>query len=199
MQSVSSRIWTRIVVSNSYDDNHYTTGTTKIININIHINIHKDSSSLAKWVNCSLMAQQTLVQSQVASYQRLLKWYLIPPCLTLSNIRYVLRVKWSTPGKGVAPFPTPRCSSNWKRSLLVVLDYGRQLYLQLYKYTYIHACVCEYMSVYVLIWFSLVWFYGTSTIVGYKCQIHFNSSISYKQFYFKQISLVYKHSFCFPS
>ena len=25
MQSVSSRIWTRIVVSNSYDDNHYTT------------------------------------------------------------------------------------------------------------------------------------------------------------------------------
>ena len=26
MQSVSSRIWTRIVVSNFYDDNHYTTG-----------------------------------------------------------------------------------------------------------------------------------------------------------------------------
>ena len=26
MQSVSSRIWTRIVASNSYDDNHYTTG-----------------------------------------------------------------------------------------------------------------------------------------------------------------------------
>ena len=31
--------------------------------------------------------------------------------LTLSNIRYVLRVKWSNPGKGIAPFPTPRCSS----------------------------------------------------------------------------------------
>ena len=28
MQSVSSRIWTRIVVSNSYDDNHYITGTS---------------------------------------------------------------------------------------------------------------------------------------------------------------------------
>ena len=25
MQSVSSRIWTRVVVSISYDDNHYTT------------------------------------------------------------------------------------------------------------------------------------------------------------------------------
>ena len=56
------------------------------------------------------------------------KWYLIPPCLTLSNIKYVSRVKWSNPGKGVAPFPTPQCSSDWKGSLLVTLDYSRQLY-----------------------------------------------------------------------
>ena len=28
MQSVSSRIWTRVVVSISYDDNHYTTSTS---------------------------------------------------------------------------------------------------------------------------------------------------------------------------
>ena len=55
-----------------------------------------------------------------------LKWYLIPPCLTLSNIRYVSRVKWSNPGKGVTPFTTPRCGSYWKESLLVTLDYGRQ-------------------------------------------------------------------------
>ena len=31
------------------------------------------------------MVRETCVQSQVASYQRLLKWYLITPCLTLSN------------------------------------------------------------------------------------------------------------------
>ena len=30
MQSVSSRIWTRVAVFISYDDNHYTTGTSKI-------------------------------------------------------------------------------------------------------------------------------------------------------------------------
>ena len=65
----------------------------------------------------------------VASYQRLKKWYLIPPCLTLSNIKYVSRVKCSNPGKGVAPFPTPRCGSYWKGSLRVTLDYSRQLYL----------------------------------------------------------------------
>ena len=29
MQSVSSRIWTRVAVSDSYNDNHYTTGTSK--------------------------------------------------------------------------------------------------------------------------------------------------------------------------
>ena len=68
------------------------------------------------------MVQETWVQSQVVSYQRLQKWYLIPPCLTLSNIRYISRVKWSNPGKGVAPSPTPRCSSYWKGSLLVALD-----------------------------------------------------------------------------
>ena len=45
------------------------------------------------------------------------KWYMIPPCLTLSIIRYVSRVKWSNSGKGVAPSTTPRCSSFWKGSL----------------------------------------------------------------------------------
>ncbi len=33
MQSVSSRIWTRVAVSISYDDNDYTTGTLKKIMI----------------------------------------------------------------------------------------------------------------------------------------------------------------------
>ena len=48
----------------------------------------------------------------------------MPPCLTLSNIRYVSRVKWSNPGKGVAPSPTPWCNSYWKGSLLVANLYG---------------------------------------------------------------------------
>ena len=61
------------------------------------------------------MARETWVQSQVESYQRLKKWYLMPPCLTLSIIRYGSRVKWSNPGKGVAPSPTPWCSKLLKR------------------------------------------------------------------------------------
>ena len=31
MQSVSSRIWTRVAVSVSYDDNHYTTWTSRAL------------------------------------------------------------------------------------------------------------------------------------------------------------------------
>ena len=75
------------------------------------------------------MARETWVQSLVESYQILKKWYLMPPCLTLSIIRYGSRVKWSNHRKGVAPLPTPWCSSYQKGSLRVTLDYGRQLYL----------------------------------------------------------------------
>ena len=31
MQSISSSIWTRVAVSISYDDNHYTTGTSIVV------------------------------------------------------------------------------------------------------------------------------------------------------------------------
>ena len=58
------------------------------------------------------MVQETWVQSQVASYQRLQKRYLIPPWLTLSNIMYVSRVKWSNSGLGVPPSPTSLCCSH---------------------------------------------------------------------------------------
>ena len=41
-------------------------------------------------------------------------------------IGYSCQIYFYTPGKGVAPSPTPRCSSYQKRSLRVVLDYGHQ-------------------------------------------------------------------------
>ena len=69
---------------------------------------------MAEWVECSPMVWETGVQSQVKSYQKLKKWYLMPPCLTPSIIRYGSRVKWSNQGKGVAPSTTPWCNSYWK-------------------------------------------------------------------------------------
>ena len=46
MQLVLSKIWTRVAVSNSYDDNLYTTGTSNIILLsnnltNFHLNDFK--------------------------------------------------------------------------------------------------------------------------------------------------------------
>ena len=46
MQSVSSRIWTRVAMSISYDDNHYTTGT--FLNIDF-ISVLSFVSVLVKW------------------------------------------------------------------------------------------------------------------------------------------------------
>ena len=61
MQSVSSRIWTRIVVSNSYDDNHYTTGT-----------LHKKHGLLLwrprKWRKCPTMYWYLTTLSSYASW-----------------------------------------------------------------------------------------------------------------------------------
>ena len=74
------------------------------------------------------MARETWVQSQVESYQRLKKWYLMLPCLAVSIIRFGSRVKWSNPGRGVASFPTPRCPRYWKGNLQVTLNHSHQLY-----------------------------------------------------------------------
>ena len=78
--------------------------------------------TLAWWLECLPMARETWVQSQVESYQRLKKWYLMAPCLTLNNIRWGARVKWSNLGKGVAPSATPRCCSYREGSLRFTLD-----------------------------------------------------------------------------
>ena len=78
------------------------------------------------------------------------KRYLMSPCLTPSIIRYRSRVKWSNPGNGVGPSPISRCSSYWKGSLWVALNYGRQLYIYIYIYIYIyahtHTQICQILA-----------------------------------------------------
>ena len=90
----------------------------------------KHTSPLANRVRCSPMARETRVQSQVVPYKRLKNWYLIFPCLPLSIIRYVSRVKWSNSRKGIAHCPTLRCSSYWKGNLCVTFDNRSQLYIK---------------------------------------------------------------------
>ena len=57
-------------------------------------------------------------------------------------------LKRSNQGNGVAPSPTPWCSSYWKESLQVTLDYGHQLYfLYIYIYIYIYNIVIHRQTV----------------------------------------------------
>ena len=127
---------------------------------------------MAQWVECSPMVRETKVHSQVESYQKLNKWYLISPCLTLSIIKCVSRVKWSNPGKGVAPSPTSRCTSYWNGSLPVALDYGRPIYFTL----------LIYVSSFLLI-FSFLFYINTHTHM-YICNITHVVLFSFgRQFY----------------
>ena len=44
------------------------------------------------------------------------------------HFKVLSRVKWGNLGRRVAPSSTPQCSSYWKWSFLLALDYGRQLF-----------------------------------------------------------------------
>ena len=111
------------------------------------------------WVECLSMARETGVQSQIESYQRLKKWYLMEPCLTLSIIRYRSRVKRSYPRKEVAPFPTPRCSSYWKKESSGHSWLRSSTFFLLYIYIYIYIWILYRLSFWpYYYYFSLLFF-----------------------------------------
>ena len=106
------------------------------------------------------MARETWVQSQVESYQRLKKWYLMPPCLTLI-IRYGSRIKWSNQGKGVEPSPTLWCSSYrkrepsghprlWSTTMVLCLIIGLACWNAGIEYIERHTQItCAYISIHI--------------------------------------------------
>ena len=120
----------------------------------------------------------------------------MPPCLTLNIIRYIPRVKWNNPGKWVVPSPAHQCTSNWKGSLWITLDYNQTTYY-IYIEREIEIIVCnlissvgdinnstkwilmfkmvktKYICLQLLwqnilyLWIGLIGIYGISTIVSY--------------------------------
>ena len=74
------------------------------------------------------------------------KWYLIPLCLILSTIRYVSRIEWSNPGKGVVP------SLHLGEVAIEKGAFGSPLTtVANFTYVYIYVCVCVCVCVCVLI------------------------------------------------
>ena len=66
----------------------------------------------------------------------------------LNTQHYEVRIKGKVEQsrEGVAPSPTPWCSSYWKGNLRVTLDYSRQLYLLIYSYFEGFAFVSWYIN-----------------------------------------------------
>ena len=77
------------------------------------------------WLEISPVAQETRVQSQVESYQRLKKMVLDTTLLTTQHYKVRIKCKWSNLRKGVAPFLTHRCSSYWKGGPSCLPYYGQ--------------------------------------------------------------------------
>ena len=78
------------------------------------------------------MIRETWVQSQVESYQRL-KIIFDTSLFNTQHSKVRIKLKWSNPGKGIAPSPTLQCSSYWKGSLRVALDYGSVKFILIYN------------------------------------------------------------------
>ena len=89
----------------------------------------KNDTVLAQWVECSPMIRVDLGSIPGRIIPMIFKMVLDTSLLNTQQYKVHMRVKWSNPGKGVVPSPIHCCSSYWKGSLLVALDYGRQLYL----------------------------------------------------------------------
>ena len=91
-------------------------------------NIYIWTDPLALWLECLPMARETGVQSQVKLYQRLKKMVLDAFLLNTQHYKVWIKGKVEQSRERSSAFPTPRCSSYWKGSLRVALDYGHQLY-----------------------------------------------------------------------
>ena len=68
------------------------------------------------------MVRETWVQSQVVSYLKTLKMVLDTSLLNMQQYKVRVKGKVENPGKGVAPSPTPRCSSKCLPTLLFTLQ-----------------------------------------------------------------------------
>ena len=104
---------------------------TIYIYIYIHIFVYV-YISLAKWAE--YLGWETGIQSEVESYQRLKKWYIMPPCLTLGIIRNVSMVKWLNLRKGVIAIEK---GAFWL-PLTMVANFT-YLYIYMYIYIYIYG------------------------------------------------------------
>ena len=98
------------------------------------------------------MARETWVQSQVESYQRLKKWYLMPPCLTLSIIKVRIKGKVEQSRERSRAHPLYLGVVSYRKgSLRVPLDY-----INYYHYYYFFIVFIILLILLLLLLLSLL-------------------------------------------
>ena len=122
MQSVSSRIWTRVALSISYDDNHYTTGTSKyttgtshcILLINPDKNIIKDNerTSIIETKHTSLWKYISLVLFSKGAHSLLQVWKIDGETYTQRGDFFLAHIFFLEPGG--ANVCTPLQAVSWE-------------------------------------------------------------------------------------
>ena len=85
----------------------------------------------------------------IESYQRLKKMVLDASLLNTQYYKVRIKGKVEQSREGIAPSPTPLCSSYRKGILMVTLDYGRQLYLLIYISIYLSLSLYIYIYIYM--------------------------------------------------
>ena len=85
--------------------------------------------------------------------------------LNIQHYKVWIKGKIEQSREGVAPSPTPWCSSYRKVSLRVTLDYGRQLYFYLYIYIYIYMLCLNSSEVIPL-------YQAVYSTVDWSCKVH---------------------------
>ena len=133
MLTASFRIWTKFTVSISCVGNHTSTffNYWSIVQYFSIVQSPAPKKTTQKQVFTNSLGDLGSIPGRIIP--KTLKMVLNTSLLNTQQYKVLSRVKWSNPGKGVAPSPKPQCSSYWKGSLLVALDYGCQLYLLTYN------------------------------------------------------------------
>ena len=120
----------------------------KVLNENTFLNVYNLTSRglEGKWIVRCIVLDIGLgvrvfangpVQSQVESYAKTQKMVLDASLLNTQHYKVRIKGKVEQSREGVAPTPTPWCSSYRKGSLRVTLNYGRQLYFTFTLYSVI--------------------------------------------------------------
>ena len=102
-------------------------------------------------VACLPMVRDTEVQSSVELYEKLKKMVLDASLLNTHYYKVPIKGKYSNPGKGVVPSPTPQWSKRkpsgrpqlWSAELLTYV------YICMHTYKFIHTCTCTYIYIYI--------------------------------------------------